>query len=85
MGNFDFSNLDDRSISDNYNQLKNEFSRMENFLNELDNKWKDEQKKAFYSKYLNEMMNSAKEYLRSYDDLVEFINQKKNTNPNFYK
>jgi hypothetical protein len=85
MGNFDFSNLDDRSISDNYNNLKNEFSKMENFLNELDYKWKDERKKAFFNKYLGETMQTAQEYLSSYKDLVEFINQKKNTNPKFYK
>jgi uncharacterized protein YukE len=84
MGNFDFSNLDDRSIRDNYNKLESELSKMENFLQEVDNKWQDDQKKAFFIKYLHETMNTAKEYIRSYDDLVEFINQKKNKNPNFY-
>jgi uncharacterized protein YukE len=85
MGNFNFSELDDRSIRDNFQQLKQEFSKMQSFVDELDRKWKDEQKSAFYNKYLRETLSDAQAYLKSYEELVSFIDQKKNTNPNFYK
>jgi hypothetical protein len=85
MGNFNFSELDDRSIRDNFQQLKQEFSKMQSFVDELDRKWKDEQKSAFYNKYLRETLSDAQAYLKSYEELVRFIDQKKNTNPNFYK
>jgi hypothetical protein len=85
MGNFNFSELDDRSIRDNFQQLKQEFSKMQSFVDELDRKWKDEQKSAFYNKYLKETLSDAQAYLKSYEELVSFIDQKKNTNPNFYK
>ena len=85
MGNFNFSELNDRSIRDNFQQLKQEFSKMQSFVDELDRKWKDEQKSAFYNKYLKETLSDAQAYLKSYEELVRFIDQKKNTNPNFYK
>ena len=85
MGNFNFSELNDRSIRDNFQQLKQEFSKMQSFVDELDRKWKDEQKSAFYNKYLRETLSDAQAYLKSYEELVRFIDQKKNTNPNFYK
>jgi hypothetical protein len=84
MGNFNFSELDDRSIRDNFQQLKQEFSKMQSFVDELDRKWKDEQKSAFYNKYLKETLSDAQAYLKSYEELVSFIDQKKNTNPKFY-
>jgi hypothetical protein len=84
MGNFNFSELDDRSIRDNFQQLKQEFSKMQSFVDELDCKWKDEQKSAFYNKYLRETLSDAQAYLKSYEELVSFIDQKKNTDPKFY-
>ncbi len=84
MGNFNFSELDDRSIRDNFQQLKQEFSKMQSFVDELDRKWKDERKSAFYNKYLRETLSDAQAYLKSYEELVRFIDQKKNTDPKFY-
>ena len=84
MGNFNFSELNDRSIRDNFQQLKQEFSKMQSFVDELDRKWKDEQKSAFYNKYLRETLSDAQTYLKSYEELVRFIDQKKNTDPKFY-
>ena len=84
MGNFNFSELNDRSIRDNLQQLKQEFSKMQSFVDELDRKWKDEQKSAFYNKYLRETLSDAQAYLNSSEELVRFIDQKKNTDPKSY-
>jgi hypothetical protein len=84
MGSFDFSNLEDRSIKDNFTSLKREFEVMQRFLQEIDRKWTDQRKNEFSGKYINNTITCAEKYIKAYEELVQTIDRIKKTDPKFY-